>query len=157
MGERSYHATTLAMPANTAPVVQQVREELDAVETANPPIHQALVVTAGTNNRVLWAMEMRPVQDRATGESGFMAIESYYPRDTQRDNTWVYHDVKPGQAPVERAYWLDTERKPGRLAGFVSSRFAQVIEQIQAQAVTPTHRTGHDGPRPDATAYEPGD
>lgn len=155
MGERSYHATTLAMAANTTPIVKQVREELDAVETANPPIHHALVVTTGPNNRVLWAMEMRPVQDRATGKSGFMAIESYYPRDTQRDNTWIYHDVKPGQAPVERAYWLDTERKPGRLAGFVTSRFEQVMAQIQA--LTPTRRTDRDGPRPTGTSYEPGD
>ena len=155
MSERSYHDTTLTWPENTAHVVHQVREELAAVETANPPVHHELVVTTGTRHRVLWAMEMRPVQDRATGESGFMAIESYYPRDTQRDNTWIYHDVKPGQAPVERAYWLDTDRKPGRLAGFVGSRFAQVIEHIQAQALT--HRVGRDVLRAAIHPMEPGD
>jgi len=89
-----------------------------------------LVVRDEHNSRMIYGLEGLPVTDRTTGENKTVLTESYQAGDPHRDNTWMYSDVKPGKADIQRTYFIDEGAKPGRTAGWVMGRMDSLFEEL---------------------------
>ncbi len=73
----------------------------------------------------LYALDGRTHADGVTH-----LTESYYPADVKRDPTWMYTDMKPGYAPIERHYTFYPPKGP---AGWVYSRLEGSGQQSASQ------------------------